>query len=339
MLQESMLNEKLDDGRVRCHLCAHSCVIKPSSQGICRVRENRDGCLYSLVYGQIIAENIDPIEKKPLFHVLPGSKSYSIATMGCNFHCSFCQNHHISQISAGNNFLRVRDTTPDAVLARAIATECQSIAYTYTEPTVYFEFAYDCCRLAHEKGIKNIFISNGYMSAEAIDMISPYLDAINVDLKAFSQKFYREQCGASIQPVFDTLKRLKDKGIWVEITTLLIPTLNDTPKELEQLAAYIYSLGPETPWHISRFHPHYKLQTARPTPVTLIHDAWKIGKDAGLYYVYSGNVPGERTEKTFCRTCGYLLIDRIGFSIQNISLLHSACPNCQTPLDGLWMAG
>jgi len=312
-------------------------VIKPSSQGICGVRENRDGCLYSLVYGKIIAENIDPIEKKPLFHVLPGSKSYSIATMGCNFHCSFCQNHQISQISAGDDFLRGRDTSPDTVLARAMATGCQSIAYTYSEPTVYFEFAYDCCRLAHEKGIKNIFISNGYMSAEAIDAISPYLDAINVDLKAFSQEFYKEQCGASIQPVLDTLKRLKEKGIWVEITTLLIPTLNDTPEELKQLAAYICSLGPETPWHISRFHPHYKLQAIRPTPVTLIHDAWEIGKAAGLYYVYSGNIPGERTEKTFCHICGYLLIDRVGFSIQNISLLHNVCPNCQTPLDGIWV--
>ena len=339
MLRKAILNERLEEGKVRCHLCAHSCVISPGSRGVCGVRGNSDGELYSLVYGEIIAENIDPIEKKPLFHVLPGSKSYSIAAMGCNFHCSFCQNYQISQIPAGSDFPRGRDTTPDAVLARATATGCQSVAYTYTEPTVYFEFAYDCCRLAHEKGIKNIFISNGYLSAEAIEMISPYLDAINVDLKAFSQKFYREQCGASLQPVLDTLGRLKDRGIWVEITTLLIPALNDNPEELKRLAAYIYSLGPETPWHISRFHPQYKLREVMATPVSLVRDAWKIGKDAGLYYVYSGNIPGERTEKTFCRTCGYLLIDRVGFSVRNISLLHNACPNCQTPLDGLWGAG
>ncbi|MDR2861005.1 MAG: AmmeMemoRadiSam system radical SAM enzyme [Syntrophobacterales bacterium] len=338
MPHESTLYEKLADGQVRCHLCAHFCVVKQNSQGICGVRENRNGCLYSLVYGKIVAENVDPIEKKPLFHVLPGSKSYSVAAMGCNFHCSFCQNHQISQIPPQNDFWG-RNTTPDMIVAHALATGCQSIAYTYTEPTVYFEFAHDCCRLAHEKGVKNVFISNGYMSAEALEMISPYLDAINVDLKAFSPDFYKKQCGAFLQPVLDTLSRLKEKGIWVEVTTLLIPALNDAPAELAQLAAYIYALGPETPWHISRFHPDYKLRTISPTPVSIVQDALKIGKDAGLYHVYSGNIPGERTEKTFCRTCGHLLIDRIGFSVRNISLLRNACPNCQTPLDGLWAAG
>ena len=336
MLRESMLSRKLDNGQVKCHICAHSCVVRPDSRGVCRVRENRDGCLYSLVYGKIITENVDPIEKKPLFHVLPGSKSYSIATMGCNFHCSFCQNHQISQIPPQNDFWGEGDTTPEAVVASAMAAGCQSIAYTYTEPTVYFEFAFDCCRLAHEKGIKNVFISNGYMSPEAIDVISPYLDAVNVDLKAFSRDFYRGQCGASLQPVLDALKGLKDKGIWVEVTTLLIPTLNDRPEELKQLAAYIYSLGPETPWHISRFHPQYKVQTINPTPVPAIQDALQIGKDAGLYYVYSGNIPGEKTEKTFCRACNHLLIDRVGFSVESISLVNGACPNCQTSLDGLW---
>jgi pyruvate formate lyase activating enzyme len=335
MPREALFYERLENRGVRCRLCGHHCHIKPDARGVCGVRENRDGTLYSLVYGKLIAENVDPIEKKPLFHVLPGSRSYSIATPGCNFRCAFCQNHEISQAPARRKLIIGRDTTPEEVVERALTTGSQSIAYTYTEPTVYFEFAYDCCRLAHEKNIRNVFVSNGYMSEEVVDFAAPFLDAINVDLKAFSEEFYKKQCGASLQPVLAALKRLKEKGIWVEITTLVIPTLNDDPSELRQLAGFIRSLGPETPWHISRFHPCYELQDIDPTPVSTIHRAVEIGKEEGLYYVYSGNVPGDAGEKTFCHHCGQLLIDRFGYLVRDTFIRDGACPQCRTPLAGL----
>jgi pyruvate formate lyase activating enzyme len=335
MIREALLYEKLADSQVKCHLCHHRCRILPSYRGICGVRENRDGVLYSLVYGLVIAENIDPIEKKPLFHVLPGTKSYSIATVGCNFRCNFCQNHEISQVRTRKDAIVGRETTPEEIVSRALASGCASIAHTYTEPTIYFEFAYDCCRLAHEKNIRNVFVSNGYMTDEAIEMIAPYLDGANVDLKAYSEAFYKRECGASLQPVLDTLRKMKDWGIWLEITTLLIPTLNDVPSELKQLAKFIHSLGPETPWHLSRFHPCYEMQDIGPTPVSTIHQAVQLGKEAGLRYVYSGNIPGDAGEKTICHHCGQVLIDRMGYFIRENRLQQGSCPDCQTPLAGV----
>lgn len=334
-LREALLYEKLADSQVRCHLCNHRCKILPSYRGICGVRENREGTLYSLVYGLVIAEHIDPIEKKPLFHVLPGSKSYSIATVGCNFRCTFCQNHEISQVRMRKDMIVGRETTPEEIVSRALASGCETIAYTYTEPTIYFEYAYDCCRLAHAKSIKNVFVSNGYMTEEAIDMIAPYLDGANIDLKAYTEAFYKRECGASLKPVLDTLQHMKERGIWLEITTLLIPTLNDDPAELKQLADFIHTLGPETPWHLSRFHPCYEVTDISPTPVSTIHQAVKVGKEAGLRYVYSGNVPGDEGEKTFCHQCGQPLIDRVGFFIRENLLQQGACPRCQTPLAGI----
>ncbi len=334
-LREALLYEKVENSRVRCRLCRHKCLISPGKRGVCGVRENRDGILYSLVYGKVIAESIDPIEKKPLFHVLPGSKSYSVATVGCNFHCVFCQNYEISQMPMRKHLISGRDTTPEEIVERASANGCATIAYTYTEPTVYFEYAYDCCRLAREKKIRNVFVSNGYMSDEAVDMAAPLLDAANVDLKAFSEGFYRKYCGASLKQVLETLKRMKDRGIWLEITTLLIPTLNDDPAELKDLAGFIRSLGPETPWHISRFHPCYELPDIGPTPVDAIRKAVELGREEGLQYVYSGNIPGDVGEKTFCHHCGHLLIDRMGYLIREISLQQGSCPSCGTPLAGI----
>jgi pyruvate formate lyase activating enzyme len=335
MIREALLYEKLADSQVKCHLCHHRCRILPSYRGICGVRENRDGVLYSLVYGLVIAENIDPIEKKPLFHVLPGTESYSIATVGCNFRCNFCQNHEISQVRTRKDSIVGRETTPEEIVSRAQASGCASIAYTYTEPTIYFEFAYDCCRLAHDKNIKNIFVSNGYMTDEAVEMIAPYLDGANVDLKSYSEVFYKRECGASLKPVLETLKQMNERGIWLEITTLLIPTLNDDPSELKQLAEFICSLGPETPWHLSRFHPCYEMQDIVPTPVSMVHRAVQLGKEAGLRYVYSGNIPGDAGEKTVCHHCGQLLIDRVGYSIRENRLRQGSCPDCQTPLAGI----
>ena len=335
MTKEAMLYEKLEDGNVRCYLCGHRCKIAPTKRGICGVRENRDGILYTLVYGMVIAENVDPIEKKPLFHVWPGSKSFSIATVGCNFSCTFCQNNDISQRPRETGEITGRAVTPEDIVEKAVRTKSKTIAYTYTEPTIFFEYAYDISSIAHKREIKNVFITNGFMTIEAIDKISPYLDAANVDLKSFSDDFYKKRCGGRLQPVLDSLRKMKELGIWVEVTTLIIPTLNDTEKELRQIAEFILSLGSETPWHISRFHPQYKMVDLPPTPVETIHRAAEIGIEVGLKYVYSGNVPGDVGENTLCYNCGNLLIDRYGFVINRIDLQKTRCPKCGTPLDGM----
>ena len=271
MIKEAMLYEKLDDRRVHCNLCAHRCVIKPDRRGICGVRENRNGILYSLVYGTLIAENIDPIEKKPFFHVYPASQSYSIATTGCNFSCEFCQNHEISQMPRATRMITGEDFLPAEIAARAKKSGSKTIAYTYTEPTIYFELAYDTAKIAVENGLKNVFVTNGFMTTETIETIAPYLIAANVDLKSFRDEFYKKQCQARLNPVLKSLKKMKEMGIWVEITTLLIPTLNDSKEELKDIAQFIAGLGKETPWHISRFYPQFKMQNLPITPLSSLH--------------------------------------------------------------------
>jgi len=336
MDHEALLYEKQEDRRVRCALCSHRCRIEPGKRGICAVRENREGVLVSLVYGALIAENVDPIEKKPLFHCLPGSRSYSIATAGCNFCCSFCQNHEISQMPREEGRIVGRRRTPEEVVEATLRSGSKSIAYTYTEPTVYFEFAHDTAVIAKSKGIRNVFVTNGYMTPEMLRMAAPWLDAANVDLKAFRDDFYRSQCGARLEPVLENLRLMKELGIWVEVTTLLIPGLNDSDVELRDLAGFVRSLGPETPWHISRFHPRYRMTEKGPTPAEAIHRAAAIGKAAGLKYVYSGNIPGDAGENTACAACGQLLIGRYGFSVERQDLAGSACPRCGAPLDGIF---
>lgn len=331
-----MLYEKTERNGVRCFLCAHQCKIAASKRGICGVRENQEGTLYTLVYGMVIARNVDPIEKKPLFHILPGSRSYSIATVGCNFRCTFCQNHDISQMPRERGQIMGRYISPADIVDQAVKTDSKTIAYTYTEPTIFFEYAYDIGRLAHKQGIKNVFVTNGFMSGEALDTISPYLDAANVDLKAFSEEFYKKYCGARLQPVLDSLQKMKGLGIWVEVTTLIIPTLNDSDEELKNIANFIYSLGPETPWHISRFHPQYEMRQLPPTSVSILHKAAEFGKEAGLKYVYTGNVPGDENENTHCSGCGGLLIDRYGFYINKLNIDKGTCPMCGTPVDGIF---
>jgi pyruvate formate lyase activating enzyme len=335
---EALLYESLGEDSVACRLCAHRCVIKPGRRGICRVRENRDGKLHSLVYGRLIARSVDPIEKKPLFHLYPGSPSYSIATVGCNFKCRFCQNANIAQMPEDRKGLVMGDpATPEEVVADALARGCRSIAYTYTEPTVYFEFAFDTARLAHEKGLKNIFVTNGYMSPEALEKIAPYLDAANVDLKSHSDDFYRRQCGGKLDPVKETLLGMKKLGILVEVTTLLIPGLNTDRDELTALAEFLSTrLGPDTPWHISRFHPTYKLTDRPATPVDTILEAREIGLAAGLKYVYTGNVWGQPGESTRCDGCGAMLIERQGFTVHENRLKEGRCPDCNTPVAGIF---
>lgn len=333
---EARLYEKEKDHQVRCGLCHHRCLIKEGQRGICWVRENRQGTLYSLMYGKPIAYHVDPIEKKPLFHFLPGSTSFSLATAGCNFRCLFCQNADISQAHAIKGF-STEEVSPEAIVAAALKAQCRSISYTYTEPTVFFEYAQDIAIRAGEGGLKNIFVTNGYMTGEALESLHPHLHAANVDLKAFSEDFYKTQCGAKLAPVLETLKKMKQLGIWVEVTTLLIPTLNDGPEELQALAHFIArELGAETPWHISRFHPTYQLTGLPPTPVKSVQQACTIGKEAGLRYVYAGNVPGDPTEKTVCPRCGTIVLDRFGFSILKNKLPQGRCSVCQTVIDGFF---
>lgn len=336
---QAYLYESLEDQSVQCRLCHHRCVIQAGKRGICGVRENRGGTLETLVYGRLIARNVDPIEKKPVFHLFPGSLSYSIATVGCNFKCRFCQNADIAQMPADRGGMIVGDAyTPVQIVDAAEQSGCKSIAFTYTEPTVFFEFAFDTAKIAHQRGLKNVFVTNGYMTPEALEMIHPCLDAANVDLKAFNDEFYLKTCGAKRRHVMESLRLMKSFNILVEVTTLLIPNLNDDPAELKELARFLCrDLGPETPWHISRYHPTYRLTDQPPTPVKTLIQAREIGLAAGLRYVYTGNVPGESAENTFCYNCAEPLIDRWGFSIRKYRIQDGKCPDCGAVIDGIGM--
>lgn len=336
-MHEALLYTPLEKGRVHCQLCHHQCKIADGQRGICRVRENRAGKLYSLVYGRSVATNIDPIEKKPLFHLQPGSKSFSVATVGCNFSCRHCQNWQIAQyphLQEGD--IPGQELSPQAIVKQANQTGCASIAYTYTEPTIYFEYAYDTAKLASAAGIKNVFVTNGYTSFDALRTIAPYLDAANIDLKSFSDDFYRRICGARLQPVLDTIRLYRELGIWIEVTTLIIPGYNDDDAELTQVAEFICSVGADIPWHVTAFYPTHKLLDAPRTPVATLRRARQIGLQAGLRYVYEGNIPGEGGENSYCHQCGELLIERYGFSIRQ-NLLKKGCCSCGAAVAGVAM--
>ncbi len=336
---EARFYEKKKEQQVHCLLCNHHCLIKEGKRGLCGVRENREGALYSLVYARPIATHVDPIEKKPLFHFLPGSRSFSLATAGCNFRCLFCQNADISQLPQDQGKIPGEEVSPEDIVAAARQAGCLSISYTYTEPTIFFEYAQDIAILAEAQGLKNVFVTNGYMTTEALQSIHPLLHGANVDLKAFREAFYQKQCGAKLAPVLKTLKTMKQMGVWLEITTLIIPTLNDSKEELRELATFIFQeLGPETPWHISRFHPTFRLTDLPVTPVKTLQQAWEIGREVGLHYVYTGNVPGDHGEKTYCHHCGRLLLDRFGFTILKNELAQGRCPQCRKPLAGVGLS-
>lgn len=336
---EARFYEKKKEQQVHCLLCNHHCLIKEGKRGLCGVRENREGALYSLVYARPIATHVDPIEKKPLFHFLPGSRSFSLATAGCNFRCLFCQNADISQLPQDQGKIPGEEVSPEDIVAAARQAGCLSISYTYTEPTIFFEYAQDIAVLAEAQGLKNVFVTNGYMTTEALQSIHPLLHGANVDLKAFREAFYQKQCGAKLAPVLKTLKTMKQLGVWLEITTLIIPTLNDSKEELRELATFIFQeLGPETPWHISRFHPTFRLTDLPVTPVKTLQQAWEIGREVGLHYVYTGNVPGDHGEKTYCHHCGRLLLDRFGFTILKNELAQGRCPQCREPLAGVGLS-
>lgn len=337
-MKEAMLYDKLSDKRVHCYLCAHECTIAEDRKGICRVRENREGTLYTLVYGRTIVKHIDPVEKKPLLHFYPGTRAYSVATPGCNFRCQWCQNADISQMPRDKHFVMGAEAAPAEIVASARRNRCRSIAYTYTEPTIFFEYSYDISRIAHDEGLANIYVTNGFMSEAMLDTFAPYLDAANVDLKAFRDETYREYVGARLEPVLASLRKMKELDIWVEVTSLLIPDLNDDPAELRDMATFIAEeLGPETPWHISRFHPAYQMQDRPPTPLQTLLNAQAIGQEAGLRYVYAGNVPGETN--TACHQCGQTLVRRLGYRLlENRIAENGTCPNCGTPVAGVGVA-
>lgn len=337
MSKEAKYYEKVDGDRVRCSLCRHNCVIAKGKKGICGVRENINGLLYSLVYGRAIAKNVDPIEKKPLFHFLPSSRSYSIATVGCNFRCLNCQNYEISQMPAEEDTIMGSFMTPEEIVNSAIYYDCKSISYTYTEPTIFYEYAYDVAFLAKERGLKNVFVTNGYIEKKPLEDISPYLDGSNVDLKGFSEDFYKKVCGASLKGVLDSLINYKKLGIWLEVTTLIIPNYNDKDEELRGIAKFIKEeLGDDTPWHVSAFYPTYKLLDVPETPAKTLKIAREIGLSEGLNYVYTGNIPGKEGESTFCPSCKNLVIERIGFSVTKFNLEKGSCKFCKKEIAGIW---
>ena len=335
MKKEAMLYKKLGDGKVRCNLCAHHCRIEDGDSGFCRVRQNDSGTLYTIAFGETIARSVDPIEKKPLYHFLPGTLSFSIATAGCNFHCGFCQNWQISQAASERGVVGDgRPFSPAQVVAEAEKNRCASIAYTYTEPTIFFEYARETALAAREKGIKNVFVTNGYMSRQALDEAASWLDAANVDLKAWQDDFYQDVCKSHLKPVLDTIRTMKRLGIWVEVTTLIIPGENEAEEDLKGIAGFIAEVGTEIPWHISRFHPDYRFDSHTATPVETLEKAERIGRDAGLKYVYLGNVARERD--TVCAKCGKPVIQRSMMGVRNVYLKNGACGHCGAPVDGVW---
>mgnify|MGYP001373160423 CR=1 FL=1 len=334
MLKEAMLYKKMGGDTVSCFLCSHHCRISNGKFGICNVRENRGGVLFTHAYGELIAQNIDPIEKKPLYHFLPGSKSFSIAAIGCNFQCGFCQNWQISQVKeAKASGLHSEKVKPEDVVKQARQSGSKSISYTYTEPTIFFEYAYEISQLAKQEGLLNVFVTNGYMTKEMIQMIHPYLDAANIDLKSFNDDTYRKIYKGKLAPVLKNIELMKKLNIWIEVTTLVVHGQNDSDKELRKIATFLAELDTSIPWHISRFYPQYKMEDLESTPMEILNRAYDIGKSAGLRYVYLGNV--DKGNNTYCYECGKLLIERFGYSIKTYRVKEGRCPDCQTPIDGV----
>jgi len=362
-LHEARFYETLPDGRVLCTLCPHDCRIPDGGRGACAVRYARGGKLYTLVYDKVVTREIDPVEKKPLFHFYPGSSAYSIATVGCNLRCAFCQNWYISQwpkehlakhaAADGSDHaaepicpslveleraIPGEPVTPRDVVDAARRTNCRSIAYTYIEPTVFYELAYDTAKLARAEGIKNIFVTNGFIGKAAVRELATVLDAANVDLKFFRDESYRRISRARLQPILDAIRLYRELGVWVEVTTLVVPGLNDSEEELRGIAGFVRSVGVDVPWHVTQFYPAYKMLDRPPTPLATLRRAGEIGRQVGLRYVYEGNVPGERGEDTCCHQCGALLIDRYGFYVRQNRIKSGACPDCAAKIDGVGMS-
>ena len=335
-LKRAILWGEAEDRGVKCGLCSWRCLIADGKMGRCGVRQNIGGVLYSLNYDRVCAANVDPIEKKPLFHFQPGSKSFSISAAGCNFQCVFCQNWQISQMALEKGNILGQSYLPEEIVKSALDSGCRSIAYTYTEPTIFMELCGDCGLLAHESGLANVFVSNGYQSREAIDFAAGWLDGINIDLKSFSDDYYKRLCKVRLGPVLDTIRYIAaNTNIWMEITTLIVPGENDSDEEFKQIADFIVeAAGPDTPWHVSRFYPNYEMDDKLPTDGGTLARACKIGKSAGLRYVYVGNLPGARAEFTDCYSCGKILIERVGYAIGEDNIDNGCCPDCGVQIAG-----
>ena len=339
---EAMLYEKLDGMKVKCGLCPRRCTIMPDKSGYCGVRKNEDGILYTLIYGKVSSVNLDPIEKKPLFHFHPGSMCLSLGTLGCNMRCIHCQNWEIAHVVLVEglheqkvyNILtedRSEVISPEKAVEMALEAGAEGIAWTYNEPTIWFEYTYDCAKLAKQNGLYTVYVSNGYITPEALDTIGPYLDAFRVDIKGFTKDFYRKLARVSnFETILEATKRAKEKwNMHVEIITLIIPGWNDDEKQLRDIAAWIKNdLGDQTPWHVTRFVPYLELKDLHVTPVETLEKARKIGLDAGLKYVYIGNVPGNTGENTYCPKCKHLLIERIGYKTEMKGINENKCDFC-----------
>ncbi len=351
-MHEATLYEKRPGGTVRCTACRHYCVIADKQTGICGVRQNVGGRLYLLVYGRAASIAVDPVEKKPLHHVLPGTGIFSLGTVGCNFGCRFCQNWDISQATREMRAKLLKEKHPELMGAQVsalgydlpperIVDMCTqrglpSVAFTYNEPAIFFEYAYDTARLAHGRGIRSVFVSNGYETEEALTAIRPYLVAMNIDLKSFSEKFYSELCQAKLAPVLETIRLAHRLGIWVELTTLLIPGKNDSEGELGQIAGFIADVDADIPWHISAFHPDYKMEDVPATGRASLERAYAIGKKAGLRFVYVGNVLDGEHSSTSCPACGTPLIVRRGYAVTVKGLKDGRCGKCGERIPGVW---
>jgi pyruvate formate lyase activating enzyme len=361
-LHEARFYEPLPGGKVLCTLCPHDCRIPEGARGACAVRYNHQGKLYTLVYDKVIAREVNPIEKKPFFHFYPGSRAYSISTVGCNLRCSFCQNWQISQwpkdhlpkhladadselpapicpqLANMDEAIPGESATPRQIVKAAKATRCLSVSYTFTEPTIFYELAYDTAVLAREQGLKNNFVSNGFITEAPQRELATVLDAANIDLKFFKEASYRRISRARLQPILDAIARYHELGVWLEVTTLVIPGINDSDAELRQIAEFIHSVGPEIPWHVTAFYPAWKMADHPATPVESLRRAREIGKTAGLKYVYEGNIPGEGGENTHCPGCDALLIERYGFFLRQNRIREDRCPECGTQIDGIGMS-
>ncbi len=340
MSEIAWLSKKLGSGKVLCQACAQSCKLDEGEYGICGVRRVEDGELRLLVYGLAAAVNIDPVEKKPMFNFLPKSRAFSVGTVGCNLSCKFCQNYDISQYPKENNHEIIgRELSPERIVELAIENGCESIAYTYNEPVVFFEYTYDTAKLAHEKGLKNIYVTSGYETRKTIDLLEPYVDGMNIDIKSFSDEFYKEVCGARLKPVLECVKYAHEKGIWIEVTTLLIPGKNDSDEEIRGIAKFLAGLDTSIPWHLSAFHPMYKMLDVERTPGSTLRRAYKIGQEEGLKYIYVGNIDDEDYESTYCPNCKKRVIDRTGNIGQNVTNEldeNGVCPSCGYNIEGVW---
>jgi len=334
-VREARYYKKLEELRVQCELCPRQCTIADLERGYCGVRENRKGNYYTLVYSRPCALHIDPIEKKPLFHYLPNTTAFSLATAGCNIECKFCQNWNISQFRPEE--VQSYYAPPDEIVNLAQKYKCLTIAYTYTEPVVYYEYMYDIAQAARKAKIGSVMITNGYIMEKPMLDLCRQLTGVKVDLKAFTEKFYRESCSGELKPVLDILVALKKIGIWLEIVVLIVPTLNDSPQEIEQMTRWIgENLGREVPVHFTRYHPTYKIKNIPPTPIKTLEKARDIALKNGLHYVYIGNVPNHKAEHTYCPSCQKVIIRRVGYRILEVNLEEGGCKFCQHPIPGVW---